>query len=110
MARKLLMALWRFIETGVLPDGAALKATVPLSPRRRSRCETGVGWAAREETGFALRPALEKGLSTPALSRCHKRMQEQGGGVQRPTRIDGRWRQGCPTHSSAPSTSRSDEG
>lgn len=110
VARKLLMALWRFIETGVLPDGAALKGMVPLSPRRRSRCETGVGWAAREETGFALRPALEKGLSTPALSRCHKRMQEQGGGVQRPTRIDGRWRQGCPTHSSAPSTSRSDEG
>jgi len=25
-ARKLLMALWRFLETGVLPAGAALKA------------------------------------------------------------------------------------
>jgi transposase len=28
LARKLLMALWRFVETGVLPDGAALKAAV----------------------------------------------------------------------------------
>jgi transposase len=26
LARKLLMALWRFVETGVVPEGAALKA------------------------------------------------------------------------------------
>jgi transposase len=26
LARKLLIALWRFVETGVLPDGTALKA------------------------------------------------------------------------------------
>jgi transposase len=26
LARKLLIALWRFVETGVVPDGAALKA------------------------------------------------------------------------------------
>jgi Transposase IS116/IS110/IS902 family len=26
LARQLLMALWRFVETGVVPDGAALKA------------------------------------------------------------------------------------
>jgi transposase len=25
VARKLLIALWRFLETGVLPEGAALK-------------------------------------------------------------------------------------
>jgi transposase len=30
LARKLLMALWRFVEAGVLPDGAALKAAVHL--------------------------------------------------------------------------------
>lgn len=30
LARKLLIALWRFVETGVLPDGAALKAAVRL--------------------------------------------------------------------------------
>jgi transposase len=30
LARKLLMAVWRFIETGGLPDGAALKAAVRL--------------------------------------------------------------------------------
>jgi transposase len=29
-ARKLLIALWRLVETGVLPDGAALKAVVRL--------------------------------------------------------------------------------
>jgi transposase len=28
LARKRLMALWRLVETGVLPDGAALKAVV----------------------------------------------------------------------------------
>jgi transposase len=110
LARKLLIALWRVIETGGLPDGAARQATGHLSPRRRSRCETGVGGAAREEPGFALRTDLEKGLSPTALSRCHKRMQDQVVGVQRPTRREGRWRQGCPTHASAPSTSRSDDG
>jgi transposase len=30
LARKLLIALWRFVETGGLPDGAALKATVHI--------------------------------------------------------------------------------
>jgi transposase len=30
LARKRLIALWRFIEAGVLPDGAALKAAVPI--------------------------------------------------------------------------------
>jgi transposase len=30
LARKLLIALWRFVETGVLPDGAALKGSVRL--------------------------------------------------------------------------------
>jgi transposase len=35
LARKLLIALWRFVETGVLPDGAALKGAVRISPSRR---------------------------------------------------------------------------
>jgi len=30
LARKLLIALWRFVETGVLPDGAALKGAVRI--------------------------------------------------------------------------------
>jgi hypothetical protein len=30
LARKLLMALWRYVETGVLPDGSAFKAAVRL--------------------------------------------------------------------------------
>ena len=109
-ARQLLMALWRFRETGVVPDGAARKAAVRRSLYRRSRGETGWGWAAREETGGALRTDLEKGLSPTALARCHKRMQDRVVGVQRPPRLEGRWRQGGPTPASAPSTRRSDDG
>jgi transposase len=30
LARKLLLALWRYLETGVLPEGAALKTVVRL--------------------------------------------------------------------------------
>jgi transposase len=30
LARKLLIALWRFLETGELPAGAILKAEVPV--------------------------------------------------------------------------------
>lgn len=29
LARKLLIALWRFLKTGVLPEGAVLKTAVP---------------------------------------------------------------------------------
>jgi hypothetical protein len=101
------MALWRFVEPGVVPDGTALKAAGRLSSWRRSCCETELGWAAREETGFALRTDLEKGLSITALSRCHERMQDRVVGVQKPTRIEGRLRQRCLTNSSAPSTGRS---
>jgi hypothetical protein len=71
--------------------------------------ETALAWAAREETGGALRPDLEKGLSPLALARCQKRMQDQVVGVQRPTRREGRLRQRRLTHSSAPSTGRSGE-
>ena len=28
LARKLLIALWRFLETGVVPEGAVLKPTL----------------------------------------------------------------------------------
>jgi transposase len=30
LARKLLIALWRFVETGVVPEGAQLKADLTL--------------------------------------------------------------------------------
>jgi hypothetical protein len=29
LARKLLIALWRFVKTGVLPEGAVLKTATP---------------------------------------------------------------------------------
>jgi transposase len=109
LARQLLMALWRFVETGGVPDGAALKAAGRLSCPRRERCETALGRAAREETGFAWRTDLEKGLSTTALSRCHKRMQDRVVGVQRPTRIEGRLRHRRLTHSSVPHAEHSAE-
>lgn len=30
LARKLLIALWRFVETGVVPEGAVLKGAIPV--------------------------------------------------------------------------------
>jgi transposase len=30
LARKLLLALWRFLDTGVVPEGAVLKGAVPV--------------------------------------------------------------------------------
>lgn len=35
LARKLLIALWRYLETGALPDGAVLKPVGRRAPRRR---------------------------------------------------------------------------
>jgi hypothetical protein len=101
-ARARLMALWRFVETGVLPDGAALKAAVRLSqPRWATGCETGLWWAAREETGFAVRTDLEKGRPTTVLSGRHTRMPDQVFGGTRPTRIAGGLRLLSLTHARA---------
>src|SRR5262249_45055070 len=94
----LVIDLTRAFTDPALPDGAALKAAVRLYQPRRSRCETGLGWAAREETGFASRTDREKGLSTTALSRYHERTQDRVIGMQRPTRIEGRLRQRRLTH------------
>jgi hypothetical protein len=51
LARKVLIALWRFLETGALPAGAVLKAEVSVSSVERvtrsfgegRRCWAGVG-------------------------------------------------------------------
>jgi transposase len=104
LARQRLMALWRLVEAGVLPDGAALKATVRLSTPRRYRGETGLGWTAREETGFASRTDLEQGRPTAARSRRHERRPDQVFGRTIPTRREGRLRRIRLTHSSALST------
>jgi transposase len=105
LARTLLMALGRFVETGVLPDGTALNAAVRLYPQRWSTgCETGLGWAAREETGFAVRTALETGRPTTALSRRPERMLDPVCGGKRPTRIAGGLRRIRLTPSRALST------
>ena len=104
LARKRRMAVWRVVEAGVLPDGAALKAAVPLSQPRRDRGATGLGWAAREETGFAVRTEREQGRPATALSRRHERMRDQGFGGKTPTRREGRWRRIRLTPSRALST------
>jgi hypothetical protein len=89
-ARQRLMAVGRSVEPGGLPDGAALNAAVRLSPPRWSTgCETGLGWAAREETGCAVRTELAQGRPTTALSQRHKRRPDQVFGGQRPTRRAG---------------------
>ena len=37
LARKLLLALWRFVKTGVLPEGAVLQVETPGQEGRRDR-------------------------------------------------------------------------
>ena len=102
LARKLLIALWRLVETGVLPDGAALKAAVRLSQQRwATGGETGLRGAAREETGFAGRTDLEQGRPTTALSRRHERMPDQVFGGKIPTRREGGVRLMSLTHARA---------
>src|SRR5262245_23959482 len=41
LARKLLIALWRFVKTGVLPEGAVLKTATPSREGRRSHICSG---------------------------------------------------------------------
>jgi hypothetical protein len=90
LARQLRMALWRLVETGVGPHGAALKAAVGLSPHPGSTSYEAVRrWAAREETGFAVRTDLAKGRPTTARSRRDERMLDQVFGGKRPTRREG---------------------
>jgi transposase len=104
-ARQRRLALWRLVETGVRPDGAALKAAVRLSPQRWAPGgETGLGGAAREETGCAVRTAREQGRPTTALSRRHQRRLEQVFGGKRPTRLAGGLRRMRRTPSRALST------
>ena len=74
----------------------------PARPPSRAGGATARAWAAREETGDAWRTARAQGRSILALARCHKRMQDQGGAGQRPTRRAGRVRERRLTPASAP--------
>jgi hypothetical protein len=98
---------WR--ASGAWPDGGVSKPascrTARLSqPRGSTGCETGLGWAAREETGVAVRTAREQGRPPTALSRRHERMPDQVCGGKRPTRIDGGLRRMRRTPASARGT------
>jgi hypothetical protein len=104
LARTRRIALGRLIEAGVLPDGAARKAAVPLSKPRRESGGTGRGWATREEPGFAWRTEVEQGRPTTARSRRHARLRDQVFGGKRPTRREGRVRRIRLTPSRALST------
>jgi hypothetical protein len=75
LARKLLIALWRFLKTGELPAGAVLKVevsgeTIPESTKVPRRGRTVVGWCGQLGAGhgFAVRTAYEEGLSTPGFT------------------------------------------
>ena len=110
LARQLLIAWWRCVEPGVLPDGAALTAPVRLCTRRAyTGGATGLGGAAREETGCAPRADREQGLPTPGLHRRRERRQDQGCGRQRPTRRAGRLSGDASRMLHAPSPERQPE-
>ena len=49
MARKLLIALWRFLKTGVLPEGAKLKGELQANEERPDRLDS-----AEAQSGHAL--------------------------------------------------------
>jgi hypothetical protein len=75
LARKFLIALWRFLKTGELPAGAVLKVEVsgePIPERttvpRRGR--TVVGWCGPRVAGHgcAARTADEEGWSPPGCT------------------------------------------
>ena len=75
LARKLLIALWRFLKTGELPAGAVLKAevsgeTIPEDKKVPRRGRTVLGWCGQLVAGhgFAGRTDEEEGLSTPGFT------------------------------------------
>jgi hypothetical protein len=88
LARKLLIALWRFLKTGELPAGAVLKAEgageiIPEGTKVPRRGPTVLGWCGQLVAGhgFAARTEYEEGLPTPGFT-----------GAQSACRI------GCLTH------------
>jgi transposase len=55
LARKLLIALWRFLETGVVPEGAVLKTALRVRYAQDDETKEGNEWVrrARCAAGFA---------------------------------------------------------
>jgi transposase len=77
LARKRLMALWRFVETGVVPDGATLTAAGRREPRDGSAARRpGCGQLERRQ-GARCGPILRRGClpwrSPGAISACRIR-------------------------------------
>jgi transposase len=77
LARKLLIAWWRFVETGVVPEGAALKAAGRRSPRDGSAARLGWGGPLERRQGSRCGPILRRGCppgrSPGAISACRIR-------------------------------------
>jgi hypothetical protein len=74
LARKLLIALWRFLRPGALPAGAGLKvavsgSTIPARTKVSRGGRTVLGWCGPlvGGHGFAARTDDEEGLSTPGF-------------------------------------------
>jgi hypothetical protein len=75
LARKFLIALWRFLQTGELPAGAVRKAevsgeTIPADNKGPRRGTTVLGWCGQLVAGhgFAGRTEDEEGVSTPGFT------------------------------------------
>ena len=75
LARTLLIVLWRFLKTGVLPAGAVLKTEACVErvlecAKVRRRGATVVGWCGELVAGhgFAGRTDYEEGLPTPGFT------------------------------------------
>ena len=77
VARKLLMALWRFGETGVVPDGAVLKAAGRHEPRNGSAARLSWRGQLERSQGSRRGPILRRGCppwrSPGAISACRIR-------------------------------------
>jgi hypothetical protein len=64
LARRLMVALWRYVETGVVPAGATVRGRVPRVRRWADR-ELVIG--ARESGGVPVVPVLQKEPDPPGV-------------------------------------------
>src|SRR5215470_2420048 len=87
LARKLLIALWRFLETGVLPEGAVLKAETLGQESRRDYVRPRSARGAHAELSPASSISASRrackcaGVSGSLLNRVHQLNRVVGGAV-----------------------------
>jgi transposase len=91
LARQLLIARWRFVETGVVPAGAVLKGVKPVEEERK-RLPGRLSWYGPLVAGhgFARQTDEEEERSATGLHRRLERRQDGVVGPPRSTRREGR--------------------